>query len=241
MKIAIVEDVQACQKELQTALYAALTSMGIAVGQTDVFSSAKEFLTSWHFGNYDIIFIDIYMDEENGVSLARRIRQTDDDVVLVFCTSSNEFAAESYEVRAGYYLNKPVTADKLVSAFRQINLLHLDQERSVRLPDGYRCLLRQIIYTEYLNHTIIFHFCGSGSHTVYMNQYEVEALLLTDDRFKSVNKGCIVNFSMAKRIDGGVFTMQNGDKIPISRRRYKEISEAYTRYRFEKMSKAVDV
>ncbi len=240
MRIAIVDDQPICREELQTSLQSALDSLGIASYKIDAFSSSKEFISSWHSGGYDVVFLDIYMDEENGISLARRIRQTDEDVVLIFCTSGNEFAAESYEVRASYYLTKPVSTEKLTVMFQRINLLSLERDRSVCLPDGFRCLLRQIIYTEYLNHTIIFHLGGGKPHTVYMNQYDAEALLLTDERFRSVNKGCIVNFAMVKRMDGSVLTMQNGDKIPISRRRYKEISEAYTKYRFDKLSKAVD-
>ncbi len=236
MKIALVDDEPLCREELQTALHSALATLGIAVNKIDAFASANEFFEVWRAGDYDIIFLDIYMDAENGIELARKIRETDNDTLLAFCTSSNEFAAETYEVKAGYYLNKPVSEEKLTAMFHRINLLNIERNRMVKLPDGYRCLLRHILYTEYVNHTIVFHLKGSDPHIVYMSHADLEPLLLQYKNFKQVNKGCIVNFAMVKRIDGSVFTMQNGENVPISRRRLKEIGEAYTEYRFEKMS-----
>ncbi len=240
MKIALVDDEPICIEELQTALHSALATLGIAVTKIDAFSSAKDFFEVWRAGDYDIIFLDIYMDNENGIELARKIRESDTDTLLAFCTSSNEFAAETYEVRAGYYLNKPVSKEKLIAMFHRINLLNIERNRTVKLPDGYRCLLRHIIYTEYINHTVVFHLKDAEPHTIYMSHSDVEILLLQYKNFKQVNKGCIVNFAMVKRIDGSVFTMQNGENITISRRRYKEISECYTKYRFEKMNDEVD-
>ncbi len=240
MKIALVDDEPLCIKELQTALRSALAEIGIAVNKTDTFSSAKEFFETWRAGDYDIIFLDIYMDKENGIELARKIRERDTYTFLAFCTSSNEFAAETYEVRAGYYLNKPVSAEKLISMFHKIKLSNIEHNRAIKLPDGYRCLLRHILYTEYINHTVVFHLKDSDSHTIYMSHSDVENLLLQYKNFKQINKGSIVNFAMVKRIDGSIFTIQNGEKLPISRRRYKEVSEDYTKYRFEKMNEEVD-
>ena len=50
------------------------------------------------------VFLDIYLKDWLGIDIARKIRETDREVYLVFCTSSNGFASESYEVNARDYL-----------------------------------------------------------------------------------------------------------------------------------------
>ncbi len=239
MNIALIDDEHFFIQELKSSLNTVLANVGISADKLDSFSSAKEFFSAWRAGTYDIIFLDIYMDGENGIDIARKIRMTDGDAVLIFCTSCNEFAAETYEVRARYYLNKPISEKKLGDMLKHLDLESLEKNRTVCLPDGFKCLLRHILYTEYINHTVIFHLKNAPSHTVYMNHSAAETLLLNYKTFKQINKGCIVNFTMVKRIDSGVFIMQNGTKVPIARRRYKEINDAYTKYRFEKMSEEV--
>ena len=66
----------------------------------DDFSSEEEFLSRFTAGLYDLVILDIYMGDLTGVDVARKIRETDHNVRLVFCTTSNDFASESYEVAA---------------------------------------------------------------------------------------------------------------------------------------------
>ncbi len=233
MNIAIVDDESIQLDAVNTQLRAALSKLGIAIRRIDTYSSGAAFLDAWQSKSYDIVILDIYIDAENGVDIARRIRETDSDTILAFCTSSNEFASESYEVGAAYYLQKPVSEDKFIGMLKRLNLAKLERSRTVVLPDGFRCLLRHILYTEYHNHSVIFHLLGAQPHSVYMNHADAETLLLHYKNFKQVNKGCIVNFAMVKQLSDNAFTMKNDEVIPISRRRYKEIAEAYTKYHFE--------
>ena len=45
----------------------------------------------------ELLFLDIYMKELNGMETARRIRELECKVPIVFLTSSRDFAVESYE------------------------------------------------------------------------------------------------------------------------------------------------
>lgn len=53
------------------------------------------------------------MEDITGVDTARAIRKIDEDVKLIFITTSNEFASESYEVKAEDYLIKPFNKERL--------------------------------------------------------------------------------------------------------------------------------
>ncbi len=239
MRIALIDDEKTQLDLIHTQLTAALHKLGIEVLCMDAYISAAAFLTDWEPGSYDIVLLDIYMGSDSGVDVARQLRQQDSQVVLVFCTSSNEFAAESYEVGAGYYLQKPVSEEQLMAMLRRLDLSKIERSRTIVLPDGYKCLLRQILYTEYSNHTVTFHILEHQPHSVYMSHSEAEKLLLHYKHFSSINKGSIVNLTQVKKVANSEFHMVDGSQLPISRRRYKEVYEAYTHCRFERMDEEV--
>ncbi len=239
LRIALVDDELTQLHTIHMHLSSALQKMGIEIKCMDSYNSATTFLTAFQPDSYDIILLDIYMDADNGVDVARRLRQQDSQVVLAFCTSSNEFAAESYEVGAGYYLQKPVSEEKLTAMLRRLDLSRIERNRTITLPDGYKCLLRQVLYTEYSNHTVTFFIQDTPPHSVYMNHADAEKLLLHYKYFTCINKGCIVNLAKVKKVVGSEFLMPDGTQLPISRRRSKEVLEAHTRCRFELLDKEV--
>ncbi len=239
MNIALVDDEALHLELLRTALTSALAKLGMEADQIHCFSDTASFLASFTQDKYDMILLDIYIDTATGIDVARKIRAVDETVALAFCTSSNEYAAQSYEVDAKYYLQKPVTEEKVAAMLKRFSLASIRRNRNIRLPDGFRVPLRHILYTEYLNHSVRFHLRGQVPHTVRANQSEIETLLLHHKDFCVVNKGCIVNFAWVKSIETNAFAMQNGETVPIARRRFKEIEAAYTKYLFDKMEEEV--
>ncbi len=239
MRITLIDDEPILLNMLKDALTASLAELSIEAECVDTFGSGEDFLADFEAGKYDIIILDIYMDGMMGIDVARKIRERDTDVSLAFCTSSNEFAYETYEVEAKYYLNKPVSQEKVAAMLRRFNLASLERNRAVKMPDGSRVPLSLIIFTEYNNHNVTFHIKDIAPRSFYMTQGDAEALLLSNKGFYVINKGCIVNFAQVKATLPGAFVMQNGENVPIARRRYKEIEAAYTKYLFDKMVKEV--
>ena len=57
---------------------------------------------------FDILFLDVLMPGENGIDAASEIRKLDNNVKIIFLTSSAEFAVQSYAVGAYFYQLKPI-------------------------------------------------------------------------------------------------------------------------------------
>lgn len=108
LRIAITDDLNSEREKLSSAIIAPFSKVGLNVGNIDEYTSGEELLRQFSAGRYDLIFLDIYMGGMSGVETAKRIRALDKNVMLVFVTTSNEFASESYAVKANFYLLKPV-------------------------------------------------------------------------------------------------------------------------------------
>ncbi len=237
MRIALVDDEPRQLDILKATLTMALAQLGLDAESVECFTAGDVFLAGMEANQYDIIILDIYMDSLNGVDVARKIRGLDEEVVLAFCTSSNEYASQSYEVDARYYLQKPISIEKVAAMLKRFNLSKIERNRSIRLPDGSRVPLRHIMYTEYLDHSVLFHLKGQAPHAVRASQGEIETLLLSHKGFCVINKGCIVNFEQVQTIAPNTFFMGNGKILSIARRRFKEIEAAYKQFLFEKMDR----
>lgn len=232
MKIALVDDQVDELERLHCILQQELSS-----AKYFTFSSGEEFLKTWNEGAYDLVCLDVFMEGILGIDVARKVRDTDMDVRIVFCTTSNEFASESYEVGANYYLHKPISVESVSRMLKMIRLDHYETNRFIRLADGQRVVLRNIIYTEYYNHSIIIHCKNNQDIQTRMSQTDWETLLSEYSYFYSSSKGIVVNFHEIAKQENGMFLMNDGSQVPISRRKTKDSLEAFAQFRFEQIRK----
>lgn len=239
MKIAHVDDCQQELDELSEIINRKLDAAGDTEHKIDMFHSGEEFLSTWRTGLYDLVILDVFMAGIDGIALAHEIRKTDRDVRIVFCTSSNEFAAESYAVKAHFYLHKPYSEMQIDEMLSRLDLENYELRRAVTLPDGQRIILRNVFYTEYCNHQLVIHCKHGKDIRGRITQTDAEAIFCAYSYFLVCSKGIIVNLYEVESQSNGIFHMSNGATIPISRRKSKEVLSAFADFRFEKMRREV--
>lgn len=239
MRVAIVDDDNELLENLSEFISKELLAVGDNSKKISKFHSGEEFLEVFKAGAFDLVILDIFMGGILGIDVARKIRESDNDVRLVFCTSSNEFASESYEVNAHYYLHKPFTEKSIKTMLDRLGMDSYEFAKHITLSNGQSVILRNVIYTEYFGHSVTIH-CKRGEDIVTrVSHAEVESLLCENAYFSCCTKGVIVNFHEVKSLVGNDFTMSNGDMVPISRRRAKEVVDAYTKFKFDQLRKGV--
>ena len=112
-RLAICDDNQTDAAYLQTLLKRWAASAGTALNM-ESFPSAEAFLFRYEEDrSFDLLLLDIEMGQMSGVELARKIRQENRLVQIVFITGYMEYISEGYDVEALHYLIKPVTEEKL--------------------------------------------------------------------------------------------------------------------------------
>lgn len=231
MNVVIVDDQDIAAEILIQNLEKCVEEEGLDEIEVTRFYSGEEFINEYHKGMCDVIFMDIFMDEMSGVEAARRLREIDMDVTVVFCTSYNEYAAESYEIGAVYYLLKPYNYAQVVAMMKRVVLTIEKPIKYMELPDGTKIIPRDIISTEYYNHKITIHMHKSEDVSVRISQVELEEMLKSEQYIVSVNRGYMVNMHMIEEIDCGEARMIDGSIIPISRGRKNEVKSCYESFR----------
>ena len=240
MKFALVDDEILQLQNLRQLLAAELHTLTPNTPHLiDGYRNGQVFLDHWQPGMYDVVVLDIFMGGITGVDVAKEIRRTDPAVKLVFCSRSNEFAAESYQVNSQYYLVKPATPASISNMLHRLDLERIRLEQPVTLPDGHSVLLRRILYTECYNHVVTLHMKDHETYHLRTSHSQMEELLTPCGFIVSPNKGVLVNFYEVIGATDDSFTLSDGSSVPISRRKRKEVMAAYTLFRFQKLRSEV--
>ncbi len=180
-------------------------------------SDGAEMLALWKPGRWDIIFLDIYMPEMNGIEAARRLRKVDKSCEIVLATTSREHGVEGYELRALDYLTKPFTQQEVDGAmdwFLQQRAEKL-QEMTFRTQWGEQAIRTQDIrYVESRGHSCIVHTEGE-EYSVRGSIDELSADLGGASFFRC-HQSFLLNFAHVSGIGKRAFLMDDGERVPIS-------------------------
>jgi DNA-binding LytR/AlgR family response regulator len=131
IQIAFCDDDQTVLDQLSALLEKYRAQRCVQI-QCTAFHSPLDLLAEIEKGTrYDILFLDVIMPAENGITAAKEIRQYDNVVKIIFLTSSAEFAVESYVVGAYFYQLKPIWED---SFFRLMDSVIAECHRAGRHP-----------------------------------------------------------------------------------------------------------
>lgn len=112
----------------------------------------------------DLILLDVEMPGMDGISLARRIRQDDKEVLLMFITNMAQYALHGYEVEAIDYVIKPLGyqefALKMKKAMRYMGR-HEKKQIMLQTTDGIQPVaIEDILYVEVIRHYLQYHTTG---------------------------------------------------------------------------------
>lgn len=236
MKVAIVDDLQADKEILKEYIsrYAAEKSLFI---ETECFCSGEHFLKNAQPHKYRLVFLDIYMKEMDGMQVAETLRLEDKETLLVFTTSTKDFAIQGYAVKASGYLVKPYD----YTLFRQtMDLIKPMLEKDLRFIEvkekrnHVKILLHDILYCDYDNHYILFHTKEEVIRS-YMKFKELEELMEPYNEFLCCYRNIMVNLDRVQVLESESFIMENGERIPIRRPDRTKVRELYAEYVFRKM------
>ena len=183
---------------------------------------------------FDIYFLDIQMEKMNGVETAKRLRESDEESVIVFITGAKEYVFEAFDVAALHYLIKPVADEKLQEvlkrAQKEIEKKRNKKDRQIFIKTRNKSItlnVSDILYLENEMRKIIVHTM-SGEISFYGVMADVEQEVGED--FYRCHRGYLVNLSHVAEYDAENIMLTNGEKIYLSKNRYHDFVKQYMRY-----------
>ena len=234
MNIAIVEDnlmdLRTLVRELRD--YAAEVGFDITVKK---FVSCADFMSQFASGEYGIIFLDVYVGDERGNDIAKKIREQDNDVAIVFTTMSPDFAVEGFAVHALHYILKPVSKDEIAEVFSRYFAAHelaIKKRRLIEFPEGRSPVsieAERIIYAETDGRHVRLHTASGREHVLGLTLKEVLARL-PGSIFIQPHKSFIVNMAAVERMASDGFHMRSGAVVPIRVNGGSDVRRAYMQY-----------
>lgn len=198
-----------------------------------VFEDAESCLKAIRKRPPDIAFIDIFLKKRNGLELAEAVRELNQEAAIVFLTMSNEFASESYRVRAVDYLLKPAGQKQVVEALMRcvkhqneaVEPLTVHQNREILRIDQ-----RRIEKLESQSNYILIYMNSGEVIRARSTLKKIQAQLNAD--MLKLRRGVVVNMRSIQTIKNGTCRMKSGEEIILSRHHAKEIREKYYDYQY---------
>ena len=196
------------------------------------FQSPFELLTEIEKGiRPDILFLDVVMPGQNGMDVAKEIRQYDTNMKIIFLTSSPEFAVESYSVGAYFYQLKPIWEE---SFFRLMDAVLAECEKKkknsliLRSKDGItRIDLQQLEYCEVLGRKLLFHLENGAVLESAGSLDDLAGQLMQYSNFFRPHRSFLVNMEYIQNISSRSIKMVNDAEIPIPHGKCSEIKNTY--------------
>lgn len=229
MRIAIVDDEQEIRDMLTQYIDEFSMEKGIAV-DTTTFGSGDEFLASYK-KIYDIIIFDVDMPGTNGIDTARKLREIDQNVVILFVTNIAQYAINGYEVDAVDYVIKPIGYYDFSMKFQKaVSKAEQRKDRKIALDtvDGMRKLfISKICYVEVLSHYLIYH--TKDEHYKVRGSMKEHEMELAPYGFCRIHKSYLVSLGHVEEIRKNEVIIGT-EVLPIGRVFKENLMQEFLKY-----------
>lgn len=237
LKIAICDDFQVDREALRVCVTNFFRSKNLLVS-IDEFASGEEFISCEKV--YDIVFLDIFMKGLNGMEVAFRLLGKNVKTKIIFCSSSAEFAVDSYNVFAFGYLLKPVKSEKVNSTLEHylrvvppVYTIEINTGKSTEIIK-----VNDVVWVEASRKKCIFHTLN-GEFELTIKLSDIYSMLEPYGFIKPI-RYAIVSLEKIANIRSNI-VMSNGDIVPVSRDMKEEIKQIFADYNWNLMLKNSEV
>lgn len=194
----------------------------------DCYISGNSLLLSNHY--YDIVFLDIEMDEINGIQLGKLICEKNMLTRIIYVTSYNNYLKDAFQIHAFMYINKPISYSLIENTLKDCLKYFQEQSRKNMVTfstEGNVINLdaRIILYFEYTERKIKI--------VTNKNEYYFRGVLksiyeeIKRFNFEMPHNAFLVNFLYIEKIKGYNIYLKNNVVIPISQKKIEQFKNDY--------------
>ncbi len=232
LKIAICDDNDSHLKTLKELLNTVLSNNGLSYSLISFVNGEKLKNHLCFFPNsIDLIFMDIKLNNSNGIIIAKEILSSFPKLIIIFVTSHIAYARDIFSAKPSGFLVKPIDPEKLyesitvaIDALDQINhnILTITTKDQV-----FNLRLKLVDYAMSTGRVLTFFEYGKEIK-VYAKLDEYESLL--GPSFLRCHKSYIVNMDRIQSFDKQNIILYSGKNIPISKRCHESAKIKFLHY-----------
>lgn len=187
---------------------------------------------------FDLLLLDIDMPDITGLDVAKAIRQAESDIVLLFISSHEHYVFKSIEYRPFRYIRKQYLKEELSHALKDAyKLIESDKDKTIIVKvddEDVRLKHSEIMYYEIENRKLAIHLSNTNILSIRktIRDFSKE---LADNNFIQINSGCVVNAKYIDRISNADITLDNNEKLIVSRTKIKSVKSELLEYWGDKL------
>ncbi|MBQ7147916.1 MAG: response regulator transcription factor [Pseudobutyrivibrio sp.] len=228
---AICEDERDIASYIEKTLASEFAKHNIQV-EFDIFYNGNKLLEmiDEHY-HFDLVFMDIEMPEIDGISICRKIRQTNEDSLVVFISNKDELVFSTFEVQPFRFVRKshydsllPELVNALDTELARRNPSNI-QIVEPRSKDIFSFDVNKIQYVEAQGKNCLIHSVGNITE-IKISLSEIEELL-KDYEFIKPHRSYLVNYKFITSIKKNNLELTTSELIPISRNRVEDVKHEF--------------
>ncbi len=241
IKIAICDD-DAGEREAAAALTREYLSQHPELpARLSLFESGEALLDAVETGGgFDLYLLDVIMPGQNGIEVGKRLRELDAEGEIIYLTTSPDYAVDSYQTRAFFYLMKPVDREQFFEVCTQAAAA-LQRRRAagflLNTPGGPRLVpLDEILYAELNSRALRCHLTGGGvldSRALRESFVRAVQPLLADRRFILCGASFVLNLYHVRGIERGEAILSDEGRVPLPRSVQTAVKRRWMEYWLE--------
>lgn len=232
MKIAICEDDSKDMKQLKDLVDLYLHQHKLSC-KVDCYANGNELLQNAPLNHYQLILLDIYLTDVNGVDLARQLL-SDTNASICFCSSCPDFAVDAFQLNSIHYILKPAKYEDIQQIFKRCeerSTIFPSQQLSFRVNQQEISVPQHMVtYVEKFDKVAIVH-TNTAEFKTYQSLSVFESQL--DSRtFIRPHRSYIVNMNFIDQMNTDTILLKNGQSITLSRKNRNYIRNTYFDFLF---------
>ena len=207
--------------------------------QVTTFNTIKPFLLANHDLFYDLLFLDIEVGEQNGLSLAKTLREQEKKTVIIYVSSHDKYMKNSFGLNIyGYILKQEMSNELPILLKSAIN--HLTSVKSITLQtdNGIESFnLQNIMYFEYYERKVYL-YTSKEKVCIHISSLSKIKERLNSD-FIAPNANFVINMHFIQKISkSGQITLENSKvEFKISYGKVRKLTEVYKNFLVKEVDK----
>lgn len=231
VKIIICDDNIAFLDEFKFAVAKTFSEMGV---ETDIasYTDSQDMIDAMENGiiSADAVFLDIQMPGQSGFEAAELIYNIDENIKVIFISEMEQLVYESFRYKPFWFLRKSdiselyIVTEKLIKYLESLSKTY----KIIMKGEELTIAVNDIVYFEVNKHDIKVH--TTENHYTYRGSLTKAESRLKGEFFARCHEGFLVNCRHIKKLMSNAIIVSTGSRIPVSRRKLKEVRSEYAKY-----------